>query len=56
MTLFIPLATDRPLAPEHVQARLRQAFAYAGRTKAIEGLPPPELGPQIPERIGEAPN
>ena len=48
----IPLPTDRPLAPEHVQARWRKAFAYANRMNAIEGLPPPsELGLQIQEWI-----
>lgn len=48
----IPLAAAAPAADEHVQARWRLAFAYANRTNAIEGLPPPsELGLQIQEWI-----
>jgi hypothetical protein len=54
MTLFFPLPSDRQLAPEHVQARWRQAFAYANRTNAIEGLPPPSaLGRQVQEWIAQ---
>ena len=52
MPFSIPLATDRPLAPQQEQARWREAFAYANRTNAIEGLPPPsELGRQVQEWI-----
>jgi len=34
-------ALDRPLAPDDVRARWREAFAYADRSNAISGLPPP---------------
>lgn len=52
MTFSMPLTVDRPSAPEQVQTRWRAAFAYANRTNAIEGLPPPsELGRQIQEWV-----
>ena len=48
MTFPLAEALDRPLASEAEQARWREAFAYANRLNAIEGVPPPsEKGLQV---------